>query len=253
MGMKVKASKGGDFEDYIPPPAGPAVAVLVAIIDLGTQDVTFGAGAREFASKVYFVWELTGKLNEQTGKNHVIGSDFRVSLNEKANLRKLIQNWIGRNFAEDEEYDITERLGKPCLLTIAHKSGKGENANKTYANIAGCTAVPQEMAGSVKAPQNAPFFWSLDDGRQVRNKQTKALEPTGDKATPEDAWLPRIYGKTVADTIGECEERLKGTAAAGVGRAQANPAAAEKNPAGKHYDPPKDAMPVGGTVDEIGF
>src|SRR5688572_13996841 len=116
MSWKQKANnkEGGEFDV---PPAGPHVAVLVAIIDLGNKDENF-KGRTYKAHKLFFVWELTDQKKEGIDENYVIGQDYSLSLGKKANLRKLVESLRGKPFGDDEEYDPASLLGKPMLLTL---------------------------------------------------------------------------------------------------------------------------------------
>jgi hypothetical protein len=63
-----------------------------------------------------------------------IGAYYTNSLSEKANLRKVLQGWRGKEFTPDEaaKFDISIVLGKPCTLNVIHKTG---NDGKVRAKI----------------------------------------------------------------------------------------------------------------------
>lgn len=180
--MKVSTkSKGGDF-NYTLCPEGTQPAVCVAVVDLGTHPPSgkFPEGGPK--RKVYLVWELTEEATRP-----LIGKDFTYSLNEKATLRKWIEQWRGRKFGEDEEFDPNVLAGKPCLLTITHTKGETK-----YHNASGVAALVKGM--KVKEPQVEPFTFDLDDGEPFRGP----------------AWdLPFWYGRSIEEVIADCEE-MKG-------------------------------------------
>ena len=182
MGMRLKAKSSGDFESA---PPGNHPAVLVALIDLGTQETSYQNNV-EWKPQVYLVWELvTEKMTGTKDRNHVIGRSFTASLHEKSMLRGFIEKWRGAKLAEDAEFDLEVLLGKPCLLTVV-KTDKG------YAKIETATAIPADKTGkplfAVPTPQNKPFFAPLDG--------------------PDDipAWVPFLYGEKVQDVIDRCQE-----------------------------------------------
>jgi hypothetical protein len=187
---KQKASKGkGDGSGFEKAPPGNHPAVLVAIVDMGTQSQEY-AGQQKWQRRAYFVWELvTEKMSGTKDRNHLIAIDLTVSLNEKAKLRKWIEARAGKAMPEGTDYDILKELGKPCLLTVVEKESNG---NK-YPKIEGVTAVPKGV--KVDPPQNQPFSWSLDD-----------YEKEGTVEIPdwvESLWL---YGEPISEHIKRCRE-----------------------------------------------
>lgn len=174
-------SKGGT--DYEKPPVGNHPAVLVAMIDMGSQEQEF-QGNVTYPHRAYFVWELvTEKMSGTKGVNHVIAIDLTVSLNLKAKLRQWIEARVGKQMPEDAEYDISKELGQPCLLdVIANKKG--------YPVVNGMKAVPKGM--KVDPPQRTPIAITLDE-----YKANPAIIPD---------WVPYCYGEPLADVISRCQE-----------------------------------------------
>ena len=111
-------------------PAGTHVARCYGIIDLGTQySEKFGNSSR----KVQVQWELPNELMDD-GRPLAISKRYTLSVNEKANLRKDLESWLGRGITAQEEkegFALGVLLGKPCLLSIIHAESNG----KTYANV----------------------------------------------------------------------------------------------------------------------
>lgn len=201
MGFKGKATsgQGGEFREL--PPAGNLPAALIGIIDLGTQDVSYG-DKEEKAPKIMLVWELVGEpVQGKEGRNHVIGRDYRLSYHVKSGLRQLYEQWIGRKFGEDEEVDYAARIAYPCLLTVTH--GKSKEGND-YAKVTSCGPLPKGM--TPVAPKIQPFTWSLTDGLMLRDPKTKKLEPCNNADLPEWEWLPFVYGTSIHETIAASDE-----------------------------------------------
>lgn len=119
-------------------PAGTHVARCYGMIDLGTQySEKFG----NWSHKVLVQWELPNELMDD-GRPLAISKKYTISLNEKSNLRKDLESWLGRSITEKEEregFSLGSMLGAPCLLSIIHT----ENGNKVYANVAGVMSVPK--------------------------------------------------------------------------------------------------------------
>ena len=173
MGMWTRkaTATGGDFEKA---PPGNHPAVLVAIIDLGTQENEY-QGVKRYEERAYFCWELVNEKNT-AGKNHLIGIDLTVSMNEKAKLRQWVEAWRGRKLAEGEEFDIRKLLGQKCLLSVTEKNG--------YSKVAGVAAVPKGMG--VAGSERTPVLWSIE---------------TDEGKTPVPEWLPWLYGSKLSDVV----------------------------------------------------
>lgn len=140
-------AKGSDAK-FRPHPEGQFVAVAVDTIDLGDNVESFAGQPSKLAHKCAIVFR-TGEKNEQTGEYIDIAREFTVSMGEKANLRKFLEQWRGKPYQTaqiEEGVPLHKLTGQPALLTIAHKvSGQG----RTYANITACVGVPKQMANSI--------------------------------------------------------------------------------------------------------
>ena len=173
-------------------PAGSHPAVLVALIDLGTHEETFedkvkGTSRTVDLRKVLMAWELTAEpiAGLKGGRNHVVSRDYNVTFSQKSGLRKMIEGWRGKSFAEGEGFDLGKLLGQKCMVTVKHGTSARGN---TFAKFDGVAPVPKGLA--VPAPKIKPFAWSVDDGE-----------------FPIPDWLPYLYGESVADVIKRCKER----------------------------------------------
>lgn len=134
MAVKVNDSGGGDFRLM---PEGTHLAVCNMVVDLGQQESFYG-----IKHQVFLRWETPHERTDDD-RPMVIGKIYTASLNEKANLRKDLENWRGRAFTEDElqEFDLDKVLGNPCQVTIQHRT-KGD---RTFANVTGVTALAKGM------------------------------------------------------------------------------------------------------------
>lgn len=141
---------------FEPIPAGVYPARCYFMCELGNIPVNF-KGETKWQHKVHIKWELPTMLKvfkEENGEQpYSIGNDYTLSMNEKANLRKMLEGWRGKGFseAEAEAFDITKLLGKECMISIIHNT-KGD---KTYANISSVSALPK---GMICPPQINPTF-----------------------------------------------------------------------------------------------
>lgn len=140
MSLIAKASGGTKYPLL---EAGSYPAICYAIIDIGQQyNKTFD----KYASKVIFMWELPGEEIEVEGevKPRAISEQYTNSLGEKANLRKMLENWRGRAFTQEEMdgFDLRNVLGKPCMISVVHGTKRD---GSTYAKVGSVSKMPKGM------------------------------------------------------------------------------------------------------------
>jgi len=145
-------------------PAGNHVARCYQMIHIGhvTDKIQ---GEEKTLNKVRIGWELPNELrvfNTDLGEQPmVISKEFTLSMNEKANLRRMLESWRGKGFTEEQakSFDITVLLGKPCMLNIIHRVSE-KNGN-TYAEVSSITPLPK---GFVCPEQVNPILkWDYDN------------------------------------------------------------------------------------------
>ena len=96
--------------------------------------------------KIMFTWELPDERIDVDGedKPRAISATYTLSLNEKANLRKTLESWRGKQFTAEElrGFDITKVLGAPCMISTT----TGTNTlGKQYAKVTGVSRLPKGM------------------------------------------------------------------------------------------------------------
>src|SRR4051812_8473744 len=125
--MKIKANNS-NFE---PCPEFSGKGVCVDVTPLRKQQSQFG---ERDLFKIVFEVDME---KEEGGQFCVWSKNFTPSLNEKANLRKFVRGWLGRDLtkAELDDFDTESLIGKPAQLVVIHE----HKDNETYANIAACT------------------------------------------------------------------------------------------------------------------
>jgi len=162
MGLTAKDKGGGDFT---PIPEDLHLAICYGIWDIGTQ---FSERWEKSVHKVVIVWELPNCRGEfeKDGKKldlpRAISKTYRISLHKKADLRKNLESWRGKQFSEEElkGFDLKKLLGVPCQIQVLHNKVD----NKTYANISAITKAP---AGTKLKPENPIKFFSFEDGVDI--------------------------------------------------------------------------------------
>ena len=129
--------------NFIPHPEGQFAARCVDIIDLGVKPETYpGQDTRE-VQKTALVF-ASGELNED-GFLHVVWGEYTNSMHEKANLRRLLEQWRGKAYTDDEAktgVPLHKLHNQPALIVVEHKTSQ---RGRTYARISSITPLPRQM------------------------------------------------------------------------------------------------------------
>lgn len=125
--MKINANNG-NFE---PCPEFTGRAVCVDVTPLRKQQSEFGE------RNVFKVVFEVDKEREDKTRFAVWSKNFTPTLNEKANFRKFLRGWFGRDLTQAElsDFDTETLLGKPANVVVIHEHKDG----KVYSNIVACT------------------------------------------------------------------------------------------------------------------
>lgn len=215
MSWTVKASGGQGGVGTEKAPSGNHPAVLVGLIDLGTQLVPgFQGEPDKYQRRIYYVYELVTKKVTGVGRNHTVAIDLTFSFHEKSKMRKWVEARTGRKVGDNTEYDITQELGRPVLLNVV------ENKNG-YPKIEGVTAIPDGLP--VPPPGYKPTAWKLGDDMGL---------------IPD--WLPYLYGRPIPDVIRDSKEMKGGPVG---GQPEAPPQASATSPAAPPRPPRPGARP----------
>ena len=140
-------------------PAGNYVARCYQMVQIGTVNEIIN-GEQKQLQKVRIGWEFPNDqkvFSEEKGLQPIVfNEEYTLSMGEKANLRKMLASWRGKDFSVDEakSFDITVLLGVVCMVNIIHKPAKAD-PTKIYAKIGSVSSVPK---GMVVPPQITPTF-----------------------------------------------------------------------------------------------
>lgn len=165
---RIMAEDTGGGKDFKKVPAGCHFAICNMVVDLGWQETNFkGQGKQQH--QVYLRWEVPDervtyeKDGQQIEGPCSIGSTYTLSLSEKANLRKVLENWRGVPFTPQElrGFDITTIAGKCCQIMVQHKSV----GDKTYANITGVMGISRDQKERSRTAKSevGVLVYSLDE------------------------------------------------------------------------------------------
>lgn len=151
-------------------PAGNYVARCYKMIEIGTIPTEY-LGVPKMTPTVRFGWELPLELKvfkEENGEQPcVIEKEYTLSLADKANLRRDLKSWRGKDFTptEAENFDVTKLLGVPCMLNIIHIPSK-KDPLKFYENISSISPMPKGIV--CPAQVNPTFVFDFENYDQVK-------------------------------------------------------------------------------------
>ena len=114
----------GNKSTFVPPPEGLWDAVCVDFVELGLIDTSFGQVEK---------CRLVFQFHDEKKKSWMASQMFTPSLNKKANLRKALMAWRGRDFTKEEldAFNTENLIGKCAQIVIQHVEKDGT----VYANI----------------------------------------------------------------------------------------------------------------------
>jgi len=132
-----------DGKAFTPAPEGLHPAVCVDIVDMGDQPNKFKPGTTQHKCRIVWQIEETDPTNEN--KRFIVSGFYTVSLNEKANLRKDLENWRGRKFSTEElaGFDLEKLIGVNCQINVVHYA---KPDGPTYANVEAIVPLGKGMA-----------------------------------------------------------------------------------------------------------
>lgn len=178
----MKPIKKSDFELA---PAGTFAARITTLADLGTQRSEWQGAERE-AHKLGVTFELAHKRGKN-GQRLAVFDRVTLSLHEQSRLFQIAQAALGAE--PSEELDPADLLGKAVLVTLVHRTA----GTRTFANVAGAAAVPEEM--TVPGTDTDLLLFDLDAPDPATFAKLPALfkklieervRPSGEPATPPE-------------------------------------------------------------------
>ena len=199
--MKIKHN-GSNFE---PCPEFTGKGVCVDATPLCKQQSQYG---ERDVFKLVFEVDL---LKDDGSRFCVWSKQFTPSLNEKANLRKFVRGWFGRDLskAELDDFDTECLIGKPAQLVVVQEHKDTE----TYANIAACTpdksGAPLTPSGKyVRVKDRATGGPASEGGAQGNYRRTEQPANDGGDLGATKIHVGRCKGLEVRDLAPEQVQAL---------------------------------------------
>lgn len=188
--------------DYTPCPTGNHTAICVSVIDLGTQLKDYSGEVKE-RREIQIEWEVCEELRDD-GQPYKLRKTYTFSSSEKSNLRKDLESWRGVKFTDKDlgpgGFQISDVLGKPCLLNVVHTERKGN----VYPDIASLARLPKGMP--VPKPVQELILFSLEPGEYDSTVFPKLHEKVQDIIRLSPEWGKLMTGGRGAMETGEAED-----------------------------------------------
>ena len=211
--MKLSYKSAGNFT---PCPEYTGRAVCVDVTPPETVQTDWGP-----KDKFKLVFEVEAEREDGT-RFAVWSMGFTTTLNEKANFRRFIKQWYGRdlNAQELKEFDTEALIGRSAYLVITHSEGSN---GETYANIAAITphkethGEPLQASGKFtrkkdREPRDSQEQ-SSGSGASYRKAESPADPATGEAAGRDDWMTTEVHvgkhaGVQLGDLDAEAVEKL---------------------------------------------
>jgi hypothetical protein len=162
---------GNDGKGFVPAPQGMHNAVLCDVVDMGIRPNPHEPGKTQH--KVRLTWQID-EMNPSYGRRHEASAFYTASLNEKANLRKVLKAWLNKNDKElDAGIDLDKLIGTPAQIQVTHRIA---SSGKTYANV---VAVVPLMRGMQALSVSHDFVRSKD-----RKDRKDGAQPGAEEVDP---------------------------------------------------------------------
>lgn len=175
-------AKSDGSKTWAKAPEGQSQCVLVDVINLGMQSVSYMGGPTKMVHKCALVWQID-EINPDTQKPFEMSKEFTVSMAEKANLRKFLGMWRGKSYTDEEAIEKGAPLhlleGVNGLMQIEHKQSK-TNPDRTYANIVSVTPLPKGMEKRTALEYTRSEHWNEKISQPHSEDMPSALEDDTD-------------------------------------------------------------------------
>tara|TARA_R110000868_G_scaffold253540_1_gene510114 strand:- start:2082 stop:2738 length:657 start_codon:yes stop_codon:yes gene_type:complete len=194
--MPIKAPVGNSAP---PIEAGTYQAVCYGVVSVGTIPQPNSQFAPK--PKIILIWELPnerGDFGDKKNQPRAVSARYTLSLGSKATLRKVLESWRGKAFAEAElaQFEIDRLIGANCLINLVHK----ESGDKIFVNVA--TVSPLAKGMTKFNVENPKLYFNLEEA--LNTSIIEGKDPVFPANMPEwmvtlakssDEYLEHVGGK----------------------------------------------------------
>ena len=172
------------------PSEGQVQGVCVDVIDMGEKVEQFMQQPAIVVRKAVVVWQLA-ETNPDTDKPFEVSKEFTVSFGKKANLRKFLASWRGKDYTDAEAaegvplHKLETRNG---ILTIQHKTSGSGN---TYAVVSNITPLLKGIQPLKASTYERAEYWA-----KRKQEYAEAVAKHRDESAPS---APREVAEVLGD------------------------------------------------------
>lgn len=117
---------GSEESNFTPIACGMYQFVCVSLVDMGLHSFTYD-GKETTSKKCALLFQLNELRDD--GKRFLFANEYTASIGSKANLRKMLASWRGRDFTQEElqKFDLETIVGANGMINIIEyvkKDGK---------------------------------------------------------------------------------------------------------------------------------
>lgn len=178
---QVPMAGGGERPPVLEPGAYPAR--LVQVITLGTQKQNpYQGQEKPPAMEIMLTYEFLDEFMKDEDGNDLEDkprwlSETMPLHNLAADKAKSTKRYYALDPNDEHDGDWSELLGKPCIVNVINREGKGKNAGRIYENVADVSAMrPKEAAKAVELVNPTKVFDFYNPDLEVFNALPEWLQ-----------------------------------------------------------------------------
>lgn len=136
--------------------------------------------------KVAYVWQLDEKRDD--GKPFEVAREFSLTFGKKANLRKFVGGWRGKEISDTEAKEGVDIdfIGRAGYLTLEHKE---KRAGGIRVEVSTIMPLPKVIPTPDAAPYTRADYWKKrieeDETKSRKLQQAQAAAKAGEAANAE--------------------------------------------------------------------
>ena len=175
-------------------PDGTYNAVCAAVYDLGMQKGSNGWPERR---KLAFIFEVQEHITDGplAGQPYRVSKIVSASLSDKSTLTAMLTSWFGHDprtkGSGRTAFSPSSLVGKPCMLTVAHKVNQDGDAQPFISTIA-LLMRGLPVLTSTFDPRNVPEWVIKMQGQRLDRLDKPQAQATQADQTEQDAEKPNV-------------------------------------------------------------